>query len=137
MRKRREPTPFRCGRKSAFEVAVLERLHRSTPLAHHVVVVVSTRPDRLETRPALAQLNPLCHPQVFEQLQRSVDAGEAEVGALGPCGVVEVARRGGTAALGQGRDHRRARTSESIATAAQHIAGVLRPLLRRARRSLL
>jgi hypothetical protein len=62
-----------------FEPLVLERRHPSADLADGVVVVLATRHDRLVPGGALAELDPLDESHLVQELERSIDARQADV----------------------------------------------------------
>lgn len=127
MCQRREATTFRGGREGTLEVAILEGLDGATLLTHHVVVMVAAWPDRLEAGAALSELDPLGDSQLLQQLERPIDAREAEIRSVGSRGVMELGCGRGAPPLRQRSDDGCSRAPEPVALPGQGVARVVRP----------
>lgn len=74
--------PSRQVRDCALEISVLERADAAAPVAHQMVVMLSTRMGRLVADGSLAYVEALDQVQLVEELERPVDGGDAHVAAI-------------------------------------------------------
>jgi hypothetical protein len=63
----------------SLQPGVLEWSHAPAAIADGVVMMLTSRGDRLESRDALAELDSLDEPHFVEELQRPIDARHADV----------------------------------------------------------
>ena len=74
----RVPAPVRDALDRRLEPRVLERLDLAAVVAHEVVVVVASGVSGLETRDAVAEVDPLDEPELVHPVERSVHARDSD-----------------------------------------------------------
>src|ERR687891_520416 len=76
----------------ALEPIVLERADPPAAVAEDVMVMLAAGDHRLIPGPALAHLDPLHKPEAVQEVQRPVDAGDADAFAVSPDPVRDLLR---------------------------------------------
>ena len=112
---------------------VLERLDLAAGVADDVVVVLAARVRGLVARGALADVEALDQPEAVEQLERPVDAGQADAAAALAQQVGDLARGDRAAERRDGLDHLLASRAGAVAGIGEHLVGVVGPLPGRGR----
>ncbi len=111
-----------------FERVILERLHLAAVVADQVVVVLASGFRALEPRDAVAEVHPLCEPELVEPLQRAVDAGDPEPAPGGPDSVVDLLRRETAVLVAEELDDEPARATAAAPRLAKSRESAFAPL---------
>jgi hypothetical protein len=97
------------------ERRILERLDLPAVVADEVVVMLAAGIGSLETRYAVAEIDPLDEAELVEAVERAVDAREPDARARGANAVVEVLRRDAAVLLSEELDDRAPRAAVTAA----------------------
>jgi len=84
------------GHDRRLERLVGERLDFPAVVADEVVVMVAPRVGALEAVDAVTEVDPLDETEPIEAVERAIDAGDSDSGALSPYAVVNLLRREAT-----------------------------------------
>ena len=112
----------------ALEVGVLERGDLAAGVADDVVVMLAVRVDRLVARDALGGVDAPRQAQLVEQLERPVDARDADVLAAVVQAVRDLLRGDAAAEVGERLDDGRPRPAQAVALALELALSVLSPV---------
>ena len=112
----------------ALEVGVLERGDLAAGVADDVVVMLAVRVDRLVARDALGGVDAPRQAQLVEQLERPVDAREADVLAPVVQAVGDLLGGDAAAEVGERLDDGRPWTAQAVALALELALSVLSPV---------
>jgi hypothetical protein len=110
------------------ELRVLERGDPSATVAHQVMMMFTARVGGLEASRTLPRIEPLDESQLLQQLEGSIDGGDANVLALVAQSIADLPRGQNAVLAPEEANHSRARPRGPMTGGADALLGMLDPV---------